>query len=102
DVRGKTCAWLPGRATHALLDTYPAERQPYCTIVTENALANALSMGRTARQAKVLPRQQFLNEQGLIFGARYDSTAILPDGTPPVIVDDPVTEYVPSARPGGR
>jgi hypothetical protein len=93
---------LRGKADDALLDSYHAERQPYCTIVTENALANALSMGRTARQAKVLPRQQFLNEQGLIFGARYDSTAIVPDGTPPVIVDDPVTEYIPSARPGGR
>jgi len=98
----KIAAVLRGKADDALLDSYHAERQPYCTIVTENALANALSMGRTARQAKVLPRQQFLNEQGLIFGARYDSTAIVPDGTPPVIVDDPVTEYIPSARPGGR
>ncbi len=98
----KIAAVLRGKADDALLDSYHAERQPYCTIVTENALANALSMGRTARQAKVLPRQQFLNEQGLIFGARYNSTAIVPDGTPPVIVDDPVTEYIPSARPGGR
>jgi putative polyketide hydroxylase len=38
----------------------------------------------------------------LIFGARYESTAVLPDGTPPVAIADPVTEYVPSARPGGR
>jgi 2-polyprenyl-6-methoxyphenol hydroxylase-like FAD-dependent oxidoreductase len=98
----KIAAVLRGKADDALLDSYHAERQPYCTIVTENALANALSMGRTARQSNVLPRREFLNEQGLIFGARYDSTAIVPDGTPPVIVDDPVTEYIPSARPGGR
>src|SRR4051812_39851989 len=98
----KIAAVLRGKADDALLDSYHAERQPYCTIVTDNALANALSMGRTARQAKVLPRQQFLNEQGLIFGARYDSTAVVPDGTPPVTVDDPVTEYIPSGRPGGR
>ena len=26
----------------------------------------------------------------------------MPDGTPPAAVDDPVTEYVPSARPGSR
>ena len=71
-------------------------------IVTQNALANALSMGRNARQSKVLPRREFLNEQGLIFGACYKSTAVVPDGTPRVVVDDPVTEYVPSARPGGR
>jgi hypothetical protein len=49
-----------------------------------------------------LPRQQFLNEQGLIFGASYQSPAVLPDGTPPAAVDDPVTDYAPSGRPGGR
>jgi hypothetical protein len=59
-------------------------------------------MGRTARQSKVLPRREFLNEQGLIFGAAYESSAVVPDGTPRVAVDDPVTDYVPSARPGGR
>jgi hypothetical protein len=61
-----------------------------------------MSMGRTARKSKVLPRREFLNEQGLIFGASYESSAVVPDGTPRIAVDDPVTEYVPSARPGGR
>jgi putative polyketide hydroxylase len=98
----KISAVLRGKADDALLDSYNAERQPCGQIITENALANALSMGRTERQSGVLPRQQFLNEQGLIFGACYRSMAVLPDGTPPVEVDDPVTEYVPSARPGGR
>jgi putative polyketide hydroxylase len=59
-------------------------------------------MGRTARQSNVLPRPEFLNEQGLIFGACYQSMAVVPDDTPPVAVADPVTEYVPSARPGSR
>jgi hypothetical protein len=27
---------------------------------------------------------------------------VVPDGTPPVEVANPVTDYVPSARPGGR
>jgi putative polyketide hydroxylase len=98
----KLAAVLRGGADEKLLDSYDAERRPYCEIVTENALANAMSMGRTARQAGVLPRQQFLNEQGLIFGASYQSSAVMPDGTPPVAVADLVTEYVPSARPGGR
>ena len=31
----------------------------------------------------VLPRPEFLNEQGLIFGATYESAAVIPDGTPP-------------------
>jgi hypothetical protein len=47
-------------------------------------------------------RPEFLNEQGLIFGASYDSRAVVPDGSPPVPVDDPVTQYAPSARPGSR
>jgi putative polyketide hydroxylase len=98
----KIAAVLRGGAHDALLDSYHAERQPFGCIVTQNALANALSMGRTARQSNVLPRREFLNEQGLIFGACYQSMAVVPDGTSPVAVDDPVTEYVPSARPGGR
>lgn len=98
----KIAAVLRGNADDALLDSYHAERRPLAEIITQNSLANALSMGRTARQSGVLPRQQFLNEQGLIFGASYQSTAVLPDGTPPVAVADPVTDYAPSARPGSR
>jgi 2-polyprenyl-6-methoxyphenol hydroxylase-like FAD-dependent oxidoreductase len=98
----KIAAVLRGKADDALLDSYHDERQPLARLITENALENALSMGRTERKSKVLPRQQFLNEQGLIFGANYQSSAVLPDGTPPVTVADPVTEYVQSARPGAR
>jgi 2-polyprenyl-6-methoxyphenol hydroxylase-like FAD-dependent oxidoreductase len=98
----KIAAVLRGKADESLLDSYHAERQPLGHIITQNSLANALSMGRTARQSNVLPRQEFLNEQGLIFGACYQSTAVVPDGTPPIAIDDPVTEYVPSARPGSR
>jgi len=98
----KIAAVLRGKAGESLLDSYHAERQPFGEIVTRNSLANALSMGRDARQSHVLPRREFLNEQGLIFGACYESTAVIPDDTPRVVVDDPVTEYVPSARPGSR
>jgi hypothetical protein len=38
----------------------------------------------------------------LIFGANYQSMAVVPDGTPPVAVGDAVTDYVQSARPGSR
>jgi len=98
----KIAAVLRGKADETLLDNYDAERKPFGRIITQNALANALSMGRHARQSNVLPRREFLNEQGLIFGASYDSMAMLPDDTPQVTVDDPVTDYVPSARPGSR
>ncbi|MGY3620983.1 FAD-dependent monooxygenase [Bradyrhizobium sp. USDA 10063] len=98
----KIAAVLRGNADEKLLDSYHAERQPIAQIVTQNSLANALSMGRTARQSNVLPRREFLNEQGLIFGACYESTAALSDGTPSAAADDPVTDYVQSARPGSR
>jgi len=99
----KLAAVLAGQADPSLLDTYHNERQPLGVAITEASLANSLSMGRTERQpGAVLPRREFLNEQGLIFGASYESAAIVPDGTPRPHVDDPVTQYRPSARPGAR
>ena len=99
----KLAAVLRGGADPALLDSYHAERQPLATTITSAALANALSMGRTNRvTSAVLPRREFLNEQGLIFGITYNSNAVFPDGTPPVTVADPTTEYAPNARPGSR
>jgi putative polyketide hydroxylase len=98
----KIAAVLGGKADDKLLDSYHAERQPFGQIVTQNSLANAMSMGRSTRQSNALPRREFLNEQGLIFGACYQSMAVVPDGTPPIAVDDPVTEYLPSGRPGSR
>jgi 2-polyprenyl-6-methoxyphenol hydroxylase-like FAD-dependent oxidoreductase len=99
----KLAAVLHGHADPSLLDTYHSERHPLGRIITETSLANSLSMGRTARQeAAKLPRPEFLNEQGLIFGASYDSAAVVPDGTPLPHVDDPVTQYAPTARPGSR
>ena len=98
----KLAAVLRGDAGDALLDTYDAERRPVGEAVTHASLLNALSMGRTARQTQaVLPRKEFLNEIGLVFGARYESAAVVPDGTP-VPIDDPVQQYVPSASPGCR
>src|ERR1700692_973166 len=80
----KIAAVLRGRAGEARLASHRAGRQPLGQTITQNSLANALSMGRTARQSNVLPRREFLNEQGLIFGACYQSMAVVPDGTPAV------------------
>jgi hypothetical protein len=99
----KLAAVLKGQAGEGLLDTYDAERRPLAMMTTTASLENSLSMGRTARQdgARVA-RPEFLNEQGLIFGASYESRAVIPDGSPPPAIDDPVTQYAPSARPGSR
>src|SRR4029453_7002023 len=45
---------------------------------------------------------EYLNEIGMIFGATYASRAIVADGSPPPAVANPVTDYLPNARPGGR
>jgi len=99
----KLAAVLQGRAGDALLDTYHAERQPLADLTARTSLANALSMGRTAKQATVVvARPEFLNEQGLIFGQTYDSAAVIPDGTSITPLAERITEYVPVARPGCR
>ena len=99
----KLAGVLHGWAAPALLDTYDAERQPVGRAITEQSLANSISMGRLGSvQAQGLARPEFLNEVGMIFGATYESSAIVPDGTPPHVPENPVTEYMPSGRPGGR
>ncbi len=99
----KLAAVLKDQADSTLLDTYHPERQPLGLLITQNSLENSLSMGRAARQETAkLPRSEFLNEQGLIFGASYESAAVIPDGSAPPAVGDPVTQYVPSANPGRR
>jgi putative polyketide hydroxylase len=99
----KLAAVLHGHAQPSLLDTYDTERRPLADLITKTSLLNALSMGRTARQdGAKLPRPEFLNEQGLVFGPRYVSSAVIPDGTAPPSPADPVTEYVASAHPGCR
>jgi len=99
----KLAAVLNGAASEKLLDTYNDERQPVARAITEQSLINATSMGRLEQTKKnASARPEYLNEQGMIFGACYVSGAVIPDGSEPPRVDDPVTDYVPSARPGGR
>jgi hypothetical protein len=99
----KLAAVLKGAASPKLLDTYNDERQPVARTITEQSLINATSMGRLEQTRKnASARPEYLNEQGMIFGASYVSSAVIPDGSEAPHVDDPVTDYVPSARPGGR
>jgi putative polyketide hydroxylase len=103
NIAWKLAAVLHGNADESLLDSYDAERRPQAERITQASLLNALSMGRTARQSEAkLPRREFLNEQGLIFGARYVSSAVVADSAPPPETTDAVTEYTPSAYPGCR
>ncbi|HZF86755.1 MAG TPA: FAD-dependent monooxygenase, partial [Burkholderiaceae bacterium] len=99
----KLAAVLHGQAGDELLDTYDAERRPVGQAVTRSSLLNALSMGRTARQDEpVLPRKEFLNEVGLVFGATYRSVAVVPEDGQSAPPADAVQDYIPTAQPGCR
>ncbi|TWT13847.1 FAD-dependent monooxygenase [Reyranella sp. CPCC 100927] len=93
---------LQDRAAPSLLQTYHDERQPVGQAIVAQSLGNAVSMGRLQRQPDARARPEYLNERGLIFGSLYRSAAIVADGTPAPEVGNPVTDYVPSARPGSR
>ncbi|MFO1086909.1 MAG: FAD-dependent monooxygenase [Reyranellaceae bacterium] len=99
----KLAAVLQGTAARALLDTYHDERQPLGKAITEQSLNNAISMGRLQKTRQTASaRPEYLNEQGMIFGASYRSAAVVPDGSPPPAVANPVTDYTPTGRPGSR
>jgi putative polyketide hydroxylase len=99
----KLGAVIRGDAAPSLLDTYEAERRPVAKEVVKATFLNMQSLGRTEKQSEAkLPRAQYLNEQGLIFGARYESAAVVPDGSVPPDTAADITKYVPSAAPGCR
>ena len=55
-----------------------------------------------AARGSPLQRPEFFREHGLVFGAAYESPAVVSDGTPAVAVENPTIDYVPNARPGSR
>jgi len=104
----KLAAVLKGWARPELLDTYDTERRPWGQWVTDEALAHAYSMGRgpqhdtASGDSPALARPEFHSELGVIFGASYDSPAIIADGTERPVLENPVAQYIPTARPGAR
>jgi putative polyketide hydroxylase len=109
----KIAAVLQGWAPPRLLASYEAERAPISRLMTEQMARNISSvratLGDGVRVAPARPvsgprwgRPESGREHGLVFGATYDSAVIVPHGTSPVQVANPVTDYVPNARPGSR
>ncbi len=105
----KLAAVLKGWVPPALLETYQSERLPVSRRITENSARNAGSIhataddgARPAQAHATWTRHEMSREHGLALGLSYDSSAIVPDGTPPVQVANPITDYVPNARPGSR
>ena len=128
----KLAAVEHGWAPASLLDSYGTERRPVARANADRSLENALGMidvfvacgatappeasratfddavgtpaGRAAIATAVGAQDGHFDMLGLQLGFSYPpgSGPVLDDGTPPVTVADPVREYVPSTRPGGR
>jgi putative polyketide hydroxylase len=88
----KLAAVSQGWAGLGLLETHHEERHPVGTFTAEQSYQLF---------AGTRPPRPFGN-WGVIFGAPYASGAVIPDGTAAPVVDDPVVDYVPLARPGHR
>jgi 2-polyprenyl-6-methoxyphenol hydroxylase-like FAD-dependent oxidoreductase len=85
----KLSAVLAGWAGDRLLDSYELERRPV-------ALRNVELSRRFWDRGRVSAAT------GYWLGFSYPQGALIPDGSSPPAVSDPVSEYVPTARPGSR
>ncbi|MBI3550176.1 MAG: FAD-dependent monooxygenase [Elusimicrobia bacterium] len=97
----KIAGAVRGWAGDSLMESYEKERQPHGRAATEQSYINALSRGFD-NTSVATARKEFLNEMNLIFGATYESSAVLPDGTEKSVGVNEVMDYIPSARPGCR
>ena len=104
---------LQGRATDALLDTYHVERAPIARYNADRSLDNTRSVGRIRKRvegggspdeiaAAVAESGRYGNWLGMDLGLHYTDGCLLPDGSEPPQLVDPVSDYVPCARPGHR
>lgn len=89
----KLAGVLDGWASPDLLTTYDVERQPQGRRAAEASKAISASIRDPAARKGAL---------GISLGATYDSAAICADSSEPVPVEDPIHDYTPSGRPGGR
>jgi 2-polyprenyl-6-methoxyphenol hydroxylase-like FAD-dependent oxidoreductase len=123
NIAWKLIAALRWNAGDGLLDTYQAERLPVAEFNGAQCMHNTREMEKTGflsqdreflaiietdegEQARnaiaegIQAQAAQLVSHGQQFGFQYDSSAVLPDGTP--LVESSVAEYRPTARPGAR
>lgn len=104
---------LHGRADPALLDSYHTERAPIARYNADRSLENTRNVGRIRRQvergddpaavaAAVAAAGRYGNWLGMDLGLRYESGWLVPDGSSPPPVADPVSDYADTGRPGHR
>ena len=105
----KLAAVIEGWAPIELLDSYGQERrkvaQDVCSFGTYNAQKIVEVMKAPSREKKIeiiKGNPEFGTFAGLDLGFYYDQGAFIPDGSLPPQVANPITEYVPTGRPGHR
>lgn len=91
----KLAAVIDGWAGMRLIDTYDTERRTVALSLSEQGVLNMASGGMGVRT-------EHFSTRGMVLGASYSSTAVIPDGTELPASANPQTEYIPTARPGSR
>jgi hypothetical protein len=125
-------AWVEdGRADAALLATYETERRPVAQRNAEQSFVNAMKMleaavalgldeadveaasarltaslatdaGRAELHGIVEAQREHFDMLGMQLGFSYDDGAVVPDGSTPPAPANPVSDFVPTGRPGAR
>lgn len=126
----KIAAVEAGWGAASLLDTYEIERRPVAQNNADQSLANALRMIEVPQALGITDRSEQSNARmqavladpqgrrrvaeaienqaehfdmlGLQLGFSYDAGALVEDGTPKRVAENPVRQVVPSSRPGAR
>ncbi len=108
----KLAAVVHGQARQGLLDTYAVERIPAAQATFSTSLGNSEEVGKIVEagltghwdQARELigHSRRAGTGLGLDLGFAYVTGALVPDHTEVPAPEEPVNDYVPSARPGCR
>jgi 2-polyprenyl-6-methoxyphenol hydroxylase-like FAD-dependent oxidoreductase len=107
-----------GVAGRGLLDTYEVERRAVARYNCDRSLENSMMVARINQAASqgaaaeggtgltpgdaVAASRRYGNFLGMELGFRYDSRAVVSDGSDAAAPGDEVIDYSPSARPGCR
>jgi putative polyketide hydroxylase len=110
----KLAYWAQGKAGWPLVETYHTERRNVAQQITSQSLQNSINVLRINAAAAaggesglgtedvIVSSRRYGNHLGVEFGAAYDSSAVVADGTDPPVVEDSYSDYVQSATPGCR
>lgn len=108
----KLAAVVKGDAPDALLDTYQAERLSVAAAISQSSNENFMEIYAIVECAlrgdwdrakeKITHSRRAGSVLGLDLGRTYEHGAFAADGTEAASSDDPLNDYTPSARPGGR